>query len=43
MQFGNAEKDYGKAVEYLDGKDGDKADPEERPAARYDISSSRLF
>ena len=35
MQSTNAEKDYGRAIEYLDGSDGDKADPEERPAARY--------
>ena len=34
MQSANAEKDYGKAIDYLDGVDGDKADPEERPASR---------
>lgn len=38
MQSANAEKDYGKAIEYLDGVDGDKADPEERPASRYVMS-----
>ncbi|KAL3764549.1 hypothetical protein ACHAWO_007920 [Cyclotella atomus] len=34
MQSANAEKDYGKAIALLDGEDGDKADPEERPASR---------
>ncbi|KAL7516305.1 hypothetical protein ACHAWX_001333 [Stephanocyclus meneghinianus] len=34
LQPKNAEQDYGKAIEYLDGVDGDKADPEERPASR---------
>lgn len=30
----NAEADYAKAIEYLEGPDGDKADPEELPASR---------
>lgn len=34
MQPSNAEKDYGKAIDLLDGDDGDKADPEEKPASR---------
>ncbi|KAL3804525.1 hypothetical protein HJC23_002564 [Cyclotella cryptica] len=34
LQPKNAELDYGKAIEYLDGVDGDKADPEEKPASR---------
>ena len=29
-----AEQDYTKAIQYLDGPDGDKADPGERPASR---------
>jgi hypothetical protein len=32
MQPSNAEKDYGKAIALLGGDDGDKADPEEKPA-----------
>ncbi len=30
----DAEKDYAKAIQYLDGPDGNKADPEERPSTR---------
>ena len=33
MQSMDAEKDYSKAIEYLNGIDGDKADPEEMPAS----------
>lgn len=34
FQANNAEADYGKAIQYLEGPDGNKADPEELPAAR---------
>ena len=33
MQSTNAEKDYSKAIEYLNGIDGVKADPEEIPSS----------
>ena len=33
MQSMNAEKDYSKAIEYLNGIDGVKADPEEIPSS----------